>query len=206
MAHYDLNIEGNKYGLLTVLWRSAQGFRTFVCVCSCGELRNVSIYSLFRGTKACGCTRIAANKMRTTHGLANHPLKSTYFNMLRRCGNVDDLHYKDYGGRGIIVEDRWSNPINGMINFFSDMGVKPSNCHTLDRIDNNGNYCKENCRWATHAEQHRNKRNNVLYLFNGDVYTQQEMQRKLNLSVGTLYYARKHGKPLPEGVTLKSEQ
>jgi len=79
--------------------------------------------------------------------------------MIRRCHSKDDNNYKDYGGRGITVCDRWKD----IKTFVSDMSSSHKNGLTLDRIDNDGNYCKENCRWATPKQQTRNKRVNVVY-------------------------------------------
>lgn len=83
-----------------------------------------------------------------------------WINMKTRCYNKKSSDYKDYGGRGIIVCERWKNSFS---NFFLDMGLKPSKDHSLDRIEVDGNYKKENCRWATKIEQANNKRSTLFY-------------------------------------------
>ena len=91
-------------------------------------------------------------------GYSKHPLYSTYNGMKGRCLNQKDDHFHWYGGRGIKVCDRWLG-INGFPNFVADMGAKPTSKHTLDRINNNGNYEPSNCRWATAHQQNANTRN-----------------------------------------------
>ena len=84
--------------------------------------------------------------------------------MKHRCLNPNAKKYADYGGRGIKICDRW---LESFENFYRDMGERPSKKHSIDRIDNNGNYCPENCRWVTMKEQARNKRTNRTMLYNG---------------------------------------
>jgi hypothetical protein len=84
-----------------------------------------------------------------------HPLYNTWSRMLGRCYNKNDTNYSHYGGRGITVCDSWRADFN---KFIEDMGPKPSSKYTLDRIDVNGNYCKDNCRWTIQSVQLSNKR------------------------------------------------
>lgn len=86
--------------------------------------------------------------------------------MINRCRNARSPYYHLYGGRGIKVCERWKGK-NGFLNFLQDMGRRPSPKHSIDRIDNNGNYEPGNCRWATRIEQNRNRRDNRLVTFNG---------------------------------------
>ena len=99
-----------------------------------------------------------------------HQLNATYNNMIRRCYAETDKYYHNQGGRGIRVCERWlENQENAQAfwNFVSDMGDKPTPAHSLDRTDNNGDYTPNNCRWASRAEQQRNRKNNIVIEFNG---------------------------------------
>lgn len=111
----------------------------------------------------------------TKHGyLVGGRVKCEYrswLNMRGRCENRNDTNWKNYGGRGITVRKEWNN----FENFLRDMGNRPKKGMSLDRIDNNGNYCKENCRWATRKQQHANMRRNIVY--KGEIAT--EASRRL---------------------------
>lgn len=103
--------------------------------------------------------------------------------MKNRCTNPEVQSYPDYGGRGIKICDRW---LNSFENFYEDMGERPSNQHSIDRIDNNGDYEPSNCRWATRTEQNNNKRNIVRLTFNGKEQTLLEWSKELNISLTVL--------------------
>lgn len=92
------------------------------------------------------------------HGMTNTPTHNSWLNMIKRCSYTGDINYSNYGGRGIKVCDRWLG-VNGFINFFEDLGERPEGM-TLDRIDSDGNYEPNNCRWATPTAQIFNRRRN----------------------------------------------
>lgn len=110
----------------------------------------------------------------------------SWAHMIKRCTNPNYCSYKNYGGRGISICDRWLGE-NGFVNFLSDMGNRPTIKHSLDRFpDNNGNYEPANCRWATQKEQCRNVRTNVMLSYKGDVLCMSEMAEKYGLTPAAL--------------------
>lgn len=113
-----------------------------------------------------------------------HPLRSTWYAMIRRCHHTNDARYKDYGARGIVVCDRWRNSFDS---FASDMGTKPSPLHTLDRVNNDGNYEPSNCRWADKKTQNSNTRNTLMVTWDGKTQTMSQWARDLGISNGTLW-------------------
>lgn len=122
------------------------------CRCSCGAVTEHRLAQIrFGGAKSCGCLRV--RKM-IRHGKSGSSTFRTWIDMRQRCSNHSHSRYKDYGGRGIQVCKRWSL----FENFLSDMGERPSDDLSIDRIDNDGDYEANNCRWATRSEQQQNKR------------------------------------------------
>ena len=173
-----VNITGQVYNRLTAIkfnhkaGKQKKSYWLFSCIC--GNKKIIAKYRVVGSyTKSCGCLAIeSANKLRvisTTHGLSGGKNGRTseyiaWCSLKGRCLNPNDAGYKNYGGRGIRICDRW---LNSFPNFLEDMGERPTKKHSIDRIDNDGNYESGNCRWATRLEQGRNKRNVRLITING---------------------------------------
>jgi hypothetical protein len=118
-----------------------------------------------------------------THGMSKTSTYQVWKDMNGRCRNKNNMSYRNYGGRGIKVCDRWMK----FENFYEDMGEKPDG-RSLDRIDNDGNYCKENCRWATRVEQNNNQRTNTVVEIDKEKHTISEWSRILSVSYSKIMY------------------
>lgn len=183
-----INLTDKRFGRLLVLSRRPnQGNSTmWFCSCICGNTTIVNGSSLKQSlTQSCGCLRLEAVKAATgTHGMVDTSEYDAWTNIKGRCYNKKNPKYKDYGERGITVSNEWRESFE---TFYYDMGPRPSTEHSIDRIENNESYSKENCRWATREEQGNNKRNNLLHDFDGQLMTLSRWCRELKLSYHTVY-------------------
>ncbi len=156
-----LDLRGKRFGRLTVIKelpkRGDSPVVRWLCRCDCGESKDVGRVSLMQGgTKSCGCIRKEVIAERSfKHGLCKHHLYIVHKNMMSRCNYKGDKDYPNYGGRGIKVCKEW---VEDFINFYKDMEGSYQKGLTLDRIDNELGYFKDNCRWATPKQQARNRR------------------------------------------------
>lgn len=129
---------------------------------------------------------------KTIHKLGHSAEYHIWWNMNRRCYNSRDGSFSDYGGRGIIVCDRWRHSVE---NFYQDMGPRPVG-GTLDRKDNAGNYEPGNCRWATEEEQRNNKRNSHFLTVGDCTLTLSQWSKRTGVDRNTLRYRIQHGWPV----------
>lgn len=194
MRRAEINV-GQAFGRLTAVRRVPNERTThqrWLCRCSCGTEITTNASSLASGhTQSCGCKRREFFHSRT-HGCSRKGMRAyrAWVNMHSRCDSK--YHWSNYGSRGITYCERWRN----FRNFIADMGEPPSPRHSLDRIDNDGNYEPSNCRWAITKEQGRNKRTNRLLTHNGQTKCLAQWAEDCGLSVLTFTARLNRGWPV----------
>ena len=182
------DLTGLRFGFLTAVRstgrRSQAGNLIWLTICDCGEEREEDGYNLRRSsvTSCKSCGRARSTKSVRRHGLSFTPEHRAWTGIKTRCLNRACSSYANYGGRGIRVCERWMC----FENFLLDMGLRPSPEHSIDRIDNSGNYEPNNCRWATRQEQSINRRTNVLLEFRGEIKTIMEWSQEKGIKYDTL--------------------
>ena len=201
------NETGSKHNRLNVIaeleQRSKDRSVMYLCICDCGNKSVVSGSNLRSGhIKSCGClsSEKASKRMKISarkHGMFGTKVYGAWAAMKGRCENVNDKSYKNYGGRGIKVSKDWSS---SFINFYKYIGDPPSPKHSLDRIDNDGDYKKGNVRWATNALQARNKRTNHLITYNNQTKTLRDWSDEKGIKYTTLLGRIKHGWSVEEAL------
>lgn len=186
------SLVGLRSGRLTVIRiGEVHGYKAkWLCRCECGNTALVWSYSLRSGrTKSCGCLKDELSAERSlVHGHTGRGTRSSEYNswdgMNQRCHNTKNPSYRKYGGRGIRVCARWRA---SFANFIADMGRKPSPQHSIDRIDNDGNYEPGNCRWATLSQQNSNmQRSKGALVYKGECGTFQYWAAKLGVTPSAL--------------------
>lgn len=180
---------GQRFGRLVVVTEAHKTrHRHWKCMCDCGNGHVVRGSSLKNGhTQSCGCLGAerrlkAATEAKIKHGRSKTSIYNVWASMVQRCRDHNDKRWSSYGGRGITVCERWAN----FANFLEDMGERPTGL-TLDRVDVNGNYSPDNCRWATQSQQMNNTRRNVHISYNGENFTISQWAEKIGINKGTLW-------------------
>ena len=196
MHHRARDITGKRFHSLTaVRYVGSDGKKSLWLIrCDCGKDLVMPASEFLKGKrKSCGCQskRLISEKNRT-HGMSNHPAYWVWRSMNDRCRLPSHHAWKNYGGRGIKVCDAWQKSFE---NFWRDMGPTYQPGLTLDRIDVNGNYTPENCRWVPKQAQNRNRRNHRLINTPWGRITVAEAAEKSGIGVTTLLYRLDHGCP-----------
>lgn len=186
-----LKIKGKRFGRLVAVDPAQTTCRTrWMCLCDCGKQVVTQTNQLMSGkTKSCGCLR--KDKM-TKHGLQGCTEYWIWHSMKKRCKNRTNDRFNDYGGRGITVCSRWKD----FGAFYRDMGKRPSQKHTLERMNNNKGYCPDNCKWATGHEQARNRRNNRWITINGITKCLQDWCDYYGVHSATVWKRERRGIPI----------
>lgn len=183
-----VDLSGQRFNKLTVIREASEGKKRvhWECVCDCGNTVIVASNNLANGhTKSCGCHKLGVwSEVVTTHGLSRM-FKAEYGiwkKMRARCKSNTDVQYVDYGGRGIKVDEAWES----FEVFINDMGRRPTPKHSLNRIDNDGPYCKSNCEWATAKEQANNRRSSKFIEVEGELMTVAQASERFGIKYATL--------------------
>lgn len=193
-----VDLTGQKFGRLTVVSQAESVYRKngkprrrWNCICDCGTERTIYGESLTRGlTLSCGCLqKERASECITTHGETDSRLYGVWCAMKRRCYNPNVPEYHRYGGRGIVICDTWREDYMAFSRWARESGYDESACRgecTLDRIDNDGPYSPDNCRWVTQSEQMNNVSYNRILEYNGEVHTVAEWAKIYDMPYGKL--------------------
>lgn len=201
---------GEKYNSLTIISRdeikSRTKKRTYVnCLCDCGDTKSIYLQSVKGGiTTSCGCLRKRTmrdiGKKNKKHGLWDHPLYNLFMKMKERCENKKNHAYHNYGGRGIRCT--FEGP-QQFIQWSLLNGYKKG--LSIDRINNNGHYSVDNCRWVSAKTQCRNKRTNRMLRYNNEVKCVAEWAGVLGINVSTLYTRLRKGWSTKKALEYRNE-
>lgn len=202
-----IDLTGNRYGRWLVIEladKTNSNGMLYKCKCDCGMEKNVLGRSLKAGkSKSCGCWQKDLESRYRKHGCYKTPEYSTWQAMKERCYNENNRSYKHYGGKGITVCDRW---LESFENFYEDMGKKPFPDHSIDRIDNSGNYEPGNCRWATYIEQNNNTSRTRLFTVNGQEKKIIELAKENGISQALIQHRLLRGKNIETAIKAKKER
>lgn len=187
MKHNFIDISGRVFGLLVVIkyaGRYNNGAALWLCKCECGNTALIQGTHLRSGYyTSCGCYKKSLNFVHGFNKCANRATEyTTWDSMIQRCKNPNNTAFHKYGGRGINVCERWMS----FRNFIDDMGLKPSLQHSIERLDNDGDYEPNNCVWADLKTQSRNKRTNHILTLNGKSQCLVKWAEELNLRPNTI--------------------
>ena len=200
MSKPIIDLTGQQFHYLTVLSRAentAQGKTQWLCRCTCGKEVVVPSKNLRKKrypTKSCGCMmRTLISKANRKHGMAHHPAWGVWHSMKQRCTDPNHPAYRNYGGRGLTVCNRWLESFEA---FWDDMGPTWKKGLDLDRIDNNLGYSPENCRWTSRRENCLNRRNTRFITTQWWILPLSVASELSGIGKTTLLYRLDHGWPI----------
>lgn len=193
---YFKDLTGQKFGRLLVkkhIGSDDNHQALWQCICDCGNEHVATGHNLIRGVcKSCGCLKNELSSARLTkHGESRSRVYDIWVAMIQRCHNEHHNRYKHYGGRGIVVCDEWRNNPDSFIQWAKNNGY--SDDLTIDRIDVNGNYEPENCRWISNFEQQQNRTNSHLIEYEGKTFTISQLARAFQIKPNVLERRLKSG-------------
>lgn len=192
-----IDLSNQKIGRLYVCYQSPisdkYGHKLWICKCDCGNIKSVTTSDLMNGrTTSCGCFQKERRVQRATiHGMTGSSLHNTWKHMKDRIYNVNCADYNNYGGRGITLCKEWDHDFMAFYNWSIAHGYKDD--LTIDRIDNNGPYSPENCRWVNRTVQNNNRRSCRIYSYNGKTMTLQQWANQMGVSRSCLDCRLKRG-------------
>lgn len=208
----EVDITGQRFGKVVVLCRAPKPLTAsktqgafWKCKCNCGRMFVSNGGRIrFGKVKSCGCGRTidAMIAARRTHGASNTTEYRIWLAMRKRCENPSHRYYEYYGGRGISVAKEWAE----FSAFLRDMGPRPSDKHSIDRIDNDKDYGPGNCRWATRVDQANNCSSNRIVTWRDETLTLAQWATKLGVGSRMLQWRLSHGWPVEDALSRPSER
>lgn len=195
------DLTGQRFGRLLVLklaGKSNDNHYKWLCQCDCGNTKIIIGRDITSGkTKSCGCFARQLTSIRTLkHNMHGTKIYHIWISIKQRCNNSNNHKYKDYGGRGIKICKGWENDFMSFYNWSINNGYKEG--LSIDRINNDGNYEPQNCRWVTMKEQANNRRNNHYIVYKSEIHTITEWSRIIGISSSTIQ--RRIKKEIPENL------
>ena len=199
------DITGQRFDRLVVLHytetKTKANKRMVLCRCDCGTEKEMIAANLSSGmSKSCGClTGESARKRFTKHGYRSHPMYHRWAAMIQRCYDPNSAEFKNYGGRGIKVCDRWRE---SFWNYAEDLGLPPFQNASIDRVVNDGDYCADNCRWVSKKDQTLNRRPTKMIEFRGETLCITDWEKKLGFGGKSLWRRLNAGMSVEDAFTM----
>ena len=189
-----IDLTGERFGRLVVVRKvdNIKSRSAYLCRCDCGADKAIpAAYLRHGGVKSCGCLRNEASSARgklrySDSSRRNMSMYKRWVSVIQRCENPNNPFFKNYGARGIRMCEQWRSDFDL---FLADMGDPPTQKHTIERIDNNGPYSPQNCKWALRSTQLRNRRNNITICIGGEKRIAKDWAAMLGVPYQRLTYA-----------------